>query len=222
MEKITLREKLLSEGELNRNIMVSSNFINEMEVYGFMNCKDRENILSGSSLITRLDEYGDIQINSSNYIIYSFFMRQNNVVTPIYHTIAVCSQDFDINVEELYIPAFFGISQNNNGSPINDGSPITDKLYRELKSRYGTGKTVSNLEWEKAQWPSEYSLVDGKVMMHVKKGEIVFKDKYDCIKSVEEEAIVLCRFPHGESGDMKYVTLGLDQLFVDSKNEAKS
>lgn len=212
MGKITLREKLLSEGELNRNIMVSSNFIKEMEVYGFMNCKDRGNILSGSSLITELDGYGDVQINSSNYIIYSFFMRQNNVVTPIYHTIAVCSQDFDINVEELYIPAFFDITHYNNGSL------ITDKLYREIKSRYGTGKTVSNLEWEKAQWPSEYSLVDGKVMMHIKQGKIVFKDKYECIKSVEEETLVLCRYPQDETGEMKYMSFGLDQLFVVDKN----
>lgn len=210
MGKITLREKVLSEGKLNRNIIVSCNFIKELEVYGFMNCKDREDVLSGIAF-GGTDLEGDVQINSSDCIVYSFFMRQNNIITPIYHTIEVCTHDIDINVAEIHIPSFR--LQNVT---------YQSKLYHETKFRYGQGKIVSEQEWEKAKMPSKYSLVDGKVMMHVKKGEIVFKDKYDCIKSVEEEAIVLCRFPHGESGDMKYVTLGLDQLFVDSKNEAKS
>lgn len=220
-EKITLRKKLLLDGELNRNILVSSNFIKDLEVYGYMNCQDRKEILRGQiygdaeqsnnhnrlTVLIKSGEAGDVQINSlEDCDIYSFFIRQKDVVSPVYHTISVCPKDIDIDVKELYIPSLYD-----------------NKLYREIKNRY-KGKTVSDDEWEKNQYlfPSEFSLVDGKMMMHIEQGNVVFKDNYDSIKSVEEYAIALCRYPSGETGEMKYVFFALDQLFYDEKSKKSS
>lgn len=215
-EKITLRKKLLLDGELNRNILVSSNFIKDLEVYGYMNCQDRRKILSGQFPIRQIpsgqndsnsDLEGDVQINSpEDWNIYSFFIRQKNVVSPVYHTISVCPKDIDIDVEELCIPSL-----------------CDNKLYKEIKIRYGRVKKItSDYEWEKNRFPSEFSLVEGKVMMHLKQGNVVFKDNYDSIKSVEEYAIALCRYPLGETGEMKYVFFALDQLFYDEKSKKSS
>ena len=181
MRKIRLNEYLIKEGELQSGIAVSSNLIDNLEVYGFLNCKGREEVLK---------------------------------VTPIYPMISICQEDVDLDVKRLYIPSFVGTRTKSQ-------KIVDDELYSNIKYRFGTGYKVSESQWEKARWPSSYSLVDGDVVLHIKKGEIVLQDKDGCIKSVGDSIVVLCRYLHEETGEIKFLFSRLEQLYYEIKGTKK-
>ena len=215
MRKIRLNEYLIKEGELQSGIAVSSNLIDNLEVYGFLNCKGREEVLNGCD-IQDINSSGDVEMifDDSKCKIFSFYMKQNSKVTPIYPMISICQEDVDLDVKRLYIPSFVGTRTKSQ-------KIVDDELYSNIKYRFGTGYKVSESQWEKARWPSSYSLVDGDVVLHIKKGEIVLQDKDGCIKSVGDSIVVLCRYLHEETGEIKFLFSRLEQLYYEIKGTKK-
>ena len=59
-------------------------------------------------------------------------------------------------------------------------------------------------------------------MLHIKKGEIVLQDKDGCIKSVEDSIVVLCRYVHEETGEIRFLFSRLEQLYYEIKGTKKS
>ena len=216
MERIRLNDYLEKEKELYSGIAVSSSIISNLEVLGFMNCKDRDDILSGYGL-NSINSYGDVEIefDNSKCKFFSFYMKQNSKVTPIYPTVSICQKDVDVDVKELYIPSFVGTRTKSQ-------TIIDDELYSRIKCRFGTSYRVSENEWGKAGWSSRYSLVDGAVIAHIKKGDVILKDKDGCIKSVGEAIAVLCRYLHGETGEIRFMFSRLEHLYYEVKGVKKT
>lgn len=217
MEKKRLNDFLEKEGELNSGITVSSSLIKNLEVYGFINCKCRTDIKSGYGL-KDINSYGDVEIGiePSKCHFFSFFMKQENKVTPIYPTISICQENTAVDVKELYIPSFIGVSRSINGGIVYD-----DSLYSNIKRRFGVGYEVTEKEWLKAGWPSRYTLKDSVVLSQIQKGEIVLKDADGCIKSVGESIVVLCRYIHEETGELRFFFSRLEHLYHEIKGTNK-
>lgn len=213
MERIKLNEYLEKEKNLHSGMTVSCSIISSLEVYGFLNCKGRADILSGYAHAHDLNSYGDVEMkfDSAKCKVYSFYMKQNTKVTPIYPTAAVCQKDVAIDVKELYIPGFLGTRTTRQS--IED-----DALYKNIKRRFGTGYEVSEDEWRKAGWPSRYSLENGSVMSHIHEGEIVLKDKDGCIRSVGDSIVVLCRYVQEEIGEVRFFFSRLEHLYCQLKD----
>ena len=216
MERIRLNDYLEKERELYSGIAVSSSIISNLEVLGFMNCKDRDYILSGYGL-NGINSYGDVEIefDNSKCKFFSFYMKQNSKVTPIYPTVSICQKDVDVDVKELYIPSFVGTRTKSQ-------TIIDDELYSRIKCRFGTSYRVSENEWGKAGWSSRYSLVDGAVIAHIQKGDVILKDKDGRIKSVGEAIVVLCRYLHGETGEIRFMFSRLEHLYYEVKGVKKT
>lgn len=203
MRKVSIREKLFTEGEVNRGIVVSSNLVKELEIYGFVNCSYDDSLLSG---VSSYPAKGNIQLSSRECLIYSYYLRKDEIVHPVYRTVAIAHESVDINVENLYIPSYRSYGQYGG-----------NWLYNQIKSRYGTGKTVTDNEWVKGHFPSRFSMSEGKVFMHIEKGEVVLKDKFGVVRSVEEEAIAVCRYLNLETGEIQYLFYCLDEIFYEEK-----
>ena len=94
---------------------------------------------------------------------------------PIYREVCLCKSPIYIDVVRLITPSLESHS-----------------LYHRIK-REGVNYIVSESEWTQNNWPPEYSFMDGKIVLRVNEGDILFKDKYGYIKSVGNEAIaILC------------------------------
>lgn len=189
MEIISLREKLIKEGEIYRSIIVSSALIKDLEIYGFINCAIQDSKL---------------EINTSDYIVCANLMRYHSDIIPLFRSISICTEDIELKVKNVHIPSL----QENT-------------LYKSIHERFGTEKIVQEYEFKKAKWPAKYRLEDGDVMFPVEKGTVVFKDKDGCIKSVEEDALVLCRYIYNDTGDLKYMIFALDQLYCEEKTNKR-
>lgn len=170
-------------------------------------------IIVSSVLIKNLEIYGFINcaiddsklvINTSDYIVCSNLMRYQLNIIPLFRSLSICTEDMELKVKDVHIPAL----QENN-------------LYKSIHERFGSGKFVQENEFKKAKWPSKYYLKEGDVMFPVEKGTIVFKDKDGCIKSVEEDVLVLCRYLYNDSGELKYMIFALDQLFFEEKSNKR-
>ena len=143
-------------------------------------------------------------------------MKQDNKVTPIYPTISICQENTVVDVKELYIPSFIGVYRSINGGIVSDES-----LYSNIKRRFGVGYEVTEKEWAKAGWPSRYTLKNGAVFSQIQKGEIVLKDADGCIKSVGESIVVLCRYIHEETGELRFIFSRLEHLYHEVKGTKK-
>lgn len=189
MKVLSLREKLIIEGEIHRNIIVSSLLIKDLEIYGFINCA-----IQDSKLV----------INTSDYIVCSNLMKYNSDIIPLFRSLSICTVDMELKVKNVHIPSLQETS-----------------LYKSIHERFGNGRPVQDIEFKKAKWPSKYHLEEGEVMFPVEKGTVVFRDKDGCIKSVEEDALVLCRYLYNDTGELKYMIFALDQLFCEEKTNKR-
>lgn len=211
MAKIILKEKLEQEGFLSCNIIVSSALIKNLEIYGFVNSCDREMIVSESNYNKTTNKLnGVVNRDYSNPIISSNYMYQvmdyfngaafmtTGLQTPIFKSLLMCSEETELNVENIWIPSLWANS-----------------YYQKIKSRVGTGVAVNEYEIKKAKMPSSITAKDGKAMLAVSTGAILMIDSSGEVASVGDDVLVVCRYINNQTGRLCYVIYGLDELFYD-------
>lgn len=209
--RITLQEHLDKYGWLRSRMVAKSILIDEVEIYGFINCSKEmldEYKTNEYKLLGIVDKDPSRQIIQCNYMyqIIEWFdgnkVQQTGLATPIYVGLRKCGVDTEINVEELYIPDL-----------------INHKLYKEIRSRKGTGIVVTEqlVNKNKSKVWTEHNILikDGKAMMPIHKGDILCQHIMDnSIKSIGQELLAVCRYIHKTTGRMCYTQYGLDELTV--------
>lgn len=208
MGKITLEDYLREYGSVENGLIGSSNLIDKLEIYGFVNaCKDEnmfDKAYAGLFLNGIVNKDAAQQIVLSHYIYQvttnncGTQITQEGTITPIFHKLRVSESDEEYNIEVLHVPSL-----------------VRKQLYKNIKSRYGKGISVKKLSFDKAGLPSYFKLVEGKVMMEAQAGHVQCLDKDGVIKSIGENLIVVCRYLHSESGAMRYVQYNLNEVYID-------
>lgn len=204
--RITLKEHLDKYGWLRSRMVAKSILIDEVEIYGFINCS--KEMLDEYKLLGIVDKDPSRQIIQCNYMyqIIDWFdgnkVQQKGLVTPIYVGLQKCGVDTEINIEELYIPDL-----------------INHELYKRIRSRKGTGVVVTvqlvNKHKSKAWTEHNILIKDGKAMMPIHKGDILCQHIIDnSTKSIGQELLAVCRYIHSATGRMCYTQYGLDELTV--------
>ena len=209
--RITLQEHLDKYGWLRSRMVAKSILIDEVEIYGFINCSKEmldEYKTNEYKLLGIVDKDPSRQIIQCNYMyqIIDWFdgnkVQQTGLATPIYVGLRKCGADTEINVEELYIPDL-----------------INHELYKRIRSRKGTGVVVTEQlvnKYKSKVWNEHNFLIkDGKVMMPIHKGDVLCQHIMDnSTKSIGQELLAVCRYIHKTTGRMCYTQYGLDELTV--------
>lgn len=209
MERITLEEYLQKHGTISSGMVGKSNLIDKLELYGFVNaCKD-ENMYTEywggvkypNGLVNK--ETGGQIVLSNNLcqvvdIYYNTELSQVQRITPVFKSVRISDSEEDYGVENLHIPSLAG-----------------NKLYKEIKKRHGQGRTVSDNELKKNNFPSNITAQDGKAVLHATEGHIQLLDKDDEVKSIGENIMAVCRYLHETTGAMRYTQLNLDEVTID-------
>lgn len=214
--RITLQEYLDKYGCLQKGMIAKTTLIDELEIYGFINCSEE---MFDEFQYNRYALLGIVNKDSSNQIIQSNYMYQiiewfddgkvkkRGLNTPIYAKLQKSDIDTEINIEELYIPDL-----------------INHKLYKYIHTRDGKGVEVTEkmVNWNKPAkgtrniW-EEYNITikDGKAFMPIHKGDILCQHIMDgSTKSIGKKLLAVCRYIHNMTGRMYYTQLELDELIV--------
>lgn len=208
MERITLEEYLQKNGSLHSGVIVKSNLVDKLEIYGFVNaCKDEDmynEVYTGLILNGIVNKEPKRQIILSNYIYQVTTHYSNREITregmaiPIYQSLVVSESEGQYNVEDLYIPSLTG-----------------KQLYRKIKSRLGNGVRVRDYDLEKSKFPSYIKAVEGKAIFNAPTAHVQLVDKDGVIKSIGENIMAVCRYLHVESGTMCYTQYNLNEIYID-------
>lgn len=211
--RITLQSYLDKYGWLQKGMIVKATLIDELEIYGFINCSEEmlhEFKYNHYDLLGIIDKDPSRQIIQSNYMyqiiewVDDAKLQNKGVVTPIYSKIQKSDIDIEINIKELYIPDL-----------------VNHKLYQEIRSRKGTGVKVTAQMLNKYTYQKDRNLwkkhniaiKDGEAMMPICKGDILCKHIMDnSIKSIVQKLFVVCRYIHSTTGRMCYTQFELDEL----------
>ena len=208
MKRITLEDYLKNHGSVHCGMNAKSNLIDKLEIYGFANaCNDEDmynDVYAGLILNGIVNKEPKRQIVLSNYIYQVTTHYSGKEITsegmaiPIFQSLVVSESEGQYNVEDLYVPSLVG-----------------RQLYRKIKSRHGNGVVVREYDLEKAKFPSYIKAIDGKAILNAPKSHIQIKDKDGEIKSIGENIMVVCRYLHTETGTMCYTQYNLNEVFVD-------
>lgn len=208
MIRKTLEEYLNENGSVQSGIIVKSNLMDKLEIYGFVNsCKDEDmynEVYTGLILngIVNKDPMGQIVLSNYIYQITTHFkgkeITREGMAIPIFHTLVISESEEHYNVEDIYIPSLYG-----------------RHLYRKIKSRYGNGVIVRDSDLKNAKFPPHINAVEGKAILNAPIAHIKLLDNDGVIKSIGENIMVVCRYLHAETGTMCYTQYNLNEVFVD-------
>lgn len=208
MKRITLEDYLKNHGSVHCGMNAKSNLIDKLEIYGFANaCNDEDmynDVYAGLILNGIVNKEPKRQIVLSNYIYQVTTHYSGKEITsegmaiPIFQSLVVSGSEGQYNVENLYVPSLVG-----------------KQLYRKIKSRHENGVVIREYDLEKAKFPSYIKAIEGKAILNVPKSHIQIIDKDGEIKSIGENIIVVCRYLHTETGTMCYTQYNLNEVFVD-------
>lgn len=209
MERKTLDVLLNEKGNLESGMLVSSTLIKEIEVCGFINSSipkssAEDNILGLYLSLANKAPYR--QVVRSNYIyqvvdyIENDRVKSKGIVLPIYKTLSICKEDFEMNLEDITIPKL-------------EPSP----LYKKIHKRLGGTVKVTEYMIQKANYPDYIEARDGKAIVNIHAGNTICLDREGCIKSLGQNIMALCRYIHTETGTMCYTQYSLDELYIDEQ-----
>ena len=208
MKRITLEDYLKNHGSVHCGMNAKSNLIDKLEIYGFANaCNDEDmynDVYAGLILNGIVNKEPKRQIVLSNYIYQVTTHYSGKEITsegmaiPIFQSLVVSGSEGQYNIENLYVPSLVG-----------------KQLYRKIKSRHGNGVVIRGYDLEKAKFPSYIKAIEGKAILNVPKSHIQIIDKDGEIKSIGENIMVVCRYLHTETGTMCYTQYNLNEVFVD-------
>lgn len=211
MKKRNLEKHLNETGCIEKGIIVSSNLIKRMEVYGFVNMQsvnelNLEKILEETFSMINKAPYKQFVMSGYIYQIHQYAKKAGmttgictkGVTAQIYSSLKINRQNIEVNLEEVAIPSL----ENN-------------KTYNKIRSRYGTGIVVTDRMLDK-DFPKEYNITakNGKAMLEIQIGSILCLDRKGDVKSVGEEILAVCRYLDSETGVLNYAQYSLDELFV--------
>lgn len=209
MDRITLEEYLKDNGSAQCGMIVKSNLVDKLEIYGFVNaCKDED--MYSEVRARRLIINGIVNKEPKRQIVLSNYIYQvtthysgdeiirDGIAIPVFQTLLVSESEGLYNVEDLYIPSLIG-----------------NQLYRKIKSRRGKKVTVRKYDLENAKFPSCIKAIEGKAILNVPAAHVQFLDKDGVLKSIGENIMVVCRYVHAETGTMCYTQYNLNEVFVD-------
>lgn len=141
MNRITLEDYLKNHGRVHCGMIVKSNLIDKLEIYGFANaCKDEDmynDVYAGLILNGIVNKEPKHQIVLSNYIYQVTTHYSGKEITregmaiPVFQALVVSESEGQYNVEDLYVPSLVG-----------------KQLYRKIKSRLGNGVVVREYDLE--------------------------------------------------------------------------
>lgn len=208
MNRKTLEDYLKQNGNLQSGMIVKSNLVNKLEIYGFVNaCNDEDmynEVYAGLFLNGIVNKEPQHQIVLSNYIHQVTLhykgkeITQEGTTIPIFQTLKVSKSEGQYNIEDVYIPSLAG-----------------NQLYCKIKSRHGNGVSIKEFELRKAKFPSYIKESEGKAILNAPTAHIQFLDKDGVIKSIGENIMVVCRYLHTETGTMCYTQYNLNEVFID-------
>lgn len=209
MERITLEEYLLDNGTISSGMVGKSKLIDKLEIYGFVNaCKDEDMYKEywGGTFYPN----GFVNKETSRQIVLSGFLcqvtdnyydkeiTQTQRCIPVFDSVRISDSEDDYGVEDIHIPSLVG-----------------NKLYRQIKERYGHGKNVTDNELRKHDFPSNITVLDGKAVFHAAEGHIQLLDKNGKVKSIGENILAVCRYIHEATGALRYTQFNLDEITLD-------
>lgn len=207
MAKYTLQEVLDSTSKLSSGMQVSNSLIPEMEVVGYINSAQIDNLMqqggSLSSFAAIVNHAVSGQVVCSNYLFQmmddpSHFKTQSiGKLFPIYKRLKLSDSELDINIEQLEIPSLY-----------------ENSLYKRIKARIGTGVEVFEHEFRKSNMPDNIHLEEGKAMFHVAKGAILCYDRHNSCRGVGENILALCRYVHAATGNVCYAQFDLSDVYM--------
>lgn len=203
MDRITLEQYLIQQGVVKSGMIGSSNLIDKLEVYGFVNSFNDEideNMFERTCLnflskgVINKDPHGQIVL--SQHLCQLSAWDNKKTVTEIYPKLLVSKSVVKYNLEDLYVPS------------------LRDKqLYQDIKSR----KKIYDIcnKFKKGGFPSNYKLEDGKIIIEAPKLHIKCLDNDGVTKSIGDNLIAVCRYLHSETGTMCYTQYNLNEVYVD-------
>lgn len=207
MERTTLEEYLQKEKFLQSGIIVKSNLIEKLEVYGYANACNDDNIYGyyyGNYYLNGIvDKENKGQIVLSNYILQVTThhlgkeIRTEGLRIPVFKTLSISEVEENYNVEDLYIPSL-----------------VNNRYYIEIKRRE-SGSIFTDYKLKKANFPVNITALEGKAIFNAPAGHIQLFDKDGVMKSVGENIMVVCRYLHEVSGHICYTQFNLNEVFID-------
>lgn len=204
MDRITLEQYLIQQGVVKSGMIGSSNLIDKLEVYGFVNSyRDEIDESMFERICLNFRSKGVINKDPHGQIVLAYHLCQSSIldndkktVTEIYPKLVVSKSVAKYNLEDLYVPS------------------LRDKqLYQDIKSR----KKIYDIcnKFKKGGFPSNYKLEDGKIIIEAPKLHIKCLDNDGVTKSIGDNLIAVCRYLHSETGTMCYTQYNLNEVYVD-------
>ena len=207
MAKISLAEKLQSENVLKSHLIVSSRLIEKLEVYGYVNsCQGNEMMLEDIRInnITTVGYNNFINCQTAGEIVCSNYMMQPVMLShknemrlhQIYSILEISKESFILNLADLDIPSLFY-------------NPIYKKIRRRDKN-----KSLSSSEIKYAKFPENIKQNSDKRFDYTSNPrDVLCRDKDGSIKSIGDHLMAVCRYLFPQTGMMCYTQLDLDELF---------
>ena len=202
MDRITLEQYLIQQGVVKSGMIGSSNLIDKLEVYGFVNSFNDEideNMFERTCLnflskgVINKDPHGQIVL--SQHLCQLSAWDNKKTVTEIYPKLLVSKSVVKYNLEDLYVPS------------LKD-----NQLYQDVRAR--KNKDI-RYKFNKGGFPSNYKLEDGKIIIEAPKLHIKCLDNDGVTKSIGDNLIAVCRYLHSETGTMCYTQYNLNEVYVD-------
>lgn len=207
---ITLTDVFTRDCVLKSGIIGESLLIGKLEVYGYVNSIDDDelldlvldDVLSGEALFKNSDNQNVL----SNHILqYNYSPKKRNTVTenyvaPIFKEVKIAKKADKYDIRDLYIPSI-----------------AMDVYYKRIKSRDNRfTPTEQGLRYHK--FPDNIHMEDGVVTYTSEVGDFLFLDKDRVIKGIGEKVMAVCRYIHRETGKMCYTLYDLDEIMISDES----
>ena len=204
MIKTTLMQRLEENGCLEKDFLVSSLLIKEIEVCGFLNGVKKfrqtdDQFLHLYDSILNKAPHRMLVRSGMVHQIFEYFngsqISSMNCVFRIFPTLTINQSVFEMNLKDIHIPALEKSS-----------------IYRDI--RKGFKRTITNDKLRKNGFPEFIKIKDDNVICEIEPGKILCLNREGEIRSLGEDIQVLCRYLHPETGIMCYTIYSLDELYI--------
>ncbi len=214
MAKISLAAKLQAKGELTSNEIVSTNLIEKMEVYGYVNsCQGDEMKLEDTSLYTTPIGYNNyVNCQTAGDIVCAHYLMQLVMTKPdggiaadmryhqIYTKIDFAKESFTFNLAELDVPSLY-----------------YHPAYRRIRRRKSNAR-LSTTDEKNARklFPTNIQYNGNNEFEYTSRvGDILCRDIDGTVKGIGDHIMTVCRYLAPLTGKVCYAQFDLEEVFVE-------